>query len=360
MLSKCCYNISFDFIIVSLVFKLIGLYFMVITGNINSICLIFLGLKGDLLLRTPIIETIKIKFPKVKITVVVDEGNQDIMENNPDIHNVLTVNRNKKNRFRHIKNMLTHILELRRKKFDVMINFYGGGSTSLIIFLVQAKYRIAFTHQKRAKYANNILIDPPKIPDGHSVAYISHLLTPLGIDPYSVRKGASFYLSDSEKYHAEKKLERYSEDNIIAINLGAGAANKCWPVPFFIELSKQLHSKYKMIPLVFTNPGMENLTEDYLSGINGVIPVIKMPLSSFRRDAAIMEKCNVVVTGDTSLMHLSIALHKPTIAIFLNTEPKHVSPDEDWFIACDLRNNKSESGIDMVMQAFHQLKNLIH
>jgi len=141
---------------------------MVITGNINSICLIFLGLKGDLLLRTPIIEAIKIKFPDVKITVVVDEGNQDIMENNPDIHSVLTLDRNKKNRFRRINNMLTHVLELRRKKFDVMINFYGGGSTILVVFLAQARYRIAFTHQKRAKYANNILIVPPKNSDGHT------------------------------------------------------------------------------------------------------------------------------------------------------------------------------------------------
>jgi len=334
---------------------------MVITGNINSICLIFLGLKGDLLLRTPIIEAIKIKFPKIKITVVVDEGNQDIIENNPDIHSVLTVNRSKKKRLRHINNMLTHMLELRRNKFDVMINFYGGGSTSLIVLLANAKYRIAFTNQKRAKYANNILIPSPEIPDGHSIVYLSHLLRPLGIDPYGVRKGSSFYLSDTEKYYADKKLEQYSKDNIIAINLGAGAGavNKCWPIPFFVELSKKIYSKYKIIPLVFTNPGTEYLTEDYLSSINDAIPVIKMPLSSFRKDAAIMDKCKVVISGDTSLMHLSIALHKPTIAIFLSTEPKYVSPDEDWFIACDLRENKSESSIDTVMQAFNKLKNAI-
>lgn len=332
---------------------------MVITDNINSICLIFLGLKGDLLLRTPIIEAIKIKFPWIKITVVVDEGNEDILENNPDIHNVLTVNRNKKERLRHINNVITLILELRRKKFDVMINFYGGGSTSLIVLLAHAKYRVAFTNPKRAKYANNLLISPPNIPDEHWIVYLSHLLTPLGIDPYSVRKGANLYLSDSEQYFSEKKLEQYSKDYIVAINLGAGAENRRWPVSFFVELSKKLYSEYKIIPLVFTNPGMEYLAENYHSSINGVIPAIKIPLSSFRKDAAIMEKCNVVITGDTSLMHLSIALHKPTIALFLNTEPKHVSPEEDWFIACDLRKNKSESSVDTVMQAFHKLNSSI-
>ena len=332
---------------------------MLINEKINKICLIFLGLKGDLLLRMPIIDSIKEKHPHALISVLVDTHNLDIVENHPFIDKIITLNRSKESRYQYIKNNLNAVSELRKNKFDVIINFYCGGSSNFIVRAANPKYRIGFSHTSASRFANNVLIDAPHLPTDHWILYLSHLLTPLGISPESVRKGSSFFVNNDGKKFADKTLSKFKNKKIVALNLGTGVENKCWPVESYIELSIKLHELYGIIPVVFTNPGMEYLTEDFIKLINNKIPVIHIPLTTINNVAAIMERCYAIITGDTSLMHLSFALKKPTISIFLETDPVWVSPIEDWYIARDLRNSESKDDIKIILDDFIKLDTYI-
>ena len=54
-----------------------------------------LGLFGDVLLRTPIIRSIKQSYPNSRITVLVDPIGKDILANNPFIDNIIVIERKK-------------------------------------------------------------------------------------------------------------------------------------------------------------------------------------------------------------------------------------------------------------------------
>lgn len=332
---------------------------MVINEKLDRICLIFLGLKGDLLLRMPLIDAIKEKLPEALISVLVDKNNIDVVENHPDIHQIITIDRSKVSRYKYVLNNIKTVFALRKNKFDAIINFYCGGSSNFLVRAANPKYRIGFSHTSASRFANNVLIEAPHLPNEHWILYLAHLLLPLGIVPADVRKGSSFYVNKQGKQYADDLLSTYKNNKYVVFNLGTGVAHKCWPVKSYIELSIKLYEIQGIIPIVFTNPGMEYLTDDFINGINNKIPVIHVPLTSINNLAAIMEKSFAVITGDTSLMHLAFALKKPTIAIFLETNPVWVSPIENWYKACDLRGYKVKDNIEPVLNDFIKLTNNI-
>ena len=332
---------------------------MLISEKVNNICLIFLGLKGDLLLRLPIIDTIKNKHPHAKVSVVVDKNNLDVVSNHPKIYKVITLDRNKESKYRRMKHMMLNIFELRRQKFDVIINFYGGGSSNFIVRAANSKYRIGFSHTAESRMANNVLIEAPHLPNDHFILYLSHLLQPLGIDPYSVRRGSSFYLDNEGRTFANKTLSEYKDKKLVLYNLATSGKGKTWPVNSFVELSLTLNQLHNIVPVIFTNPGMENLTEEYITLIDNRIPVVHIPRTPFNKEAAIMNECYAVITGDTALMHLAVALKKPTLAIFLGSNPDNVLPEDCMFKICDLRENITSNNINTVTECFTQLNDEI-
>ena len=155
-------------------------------NKINKVCVICSGLKGDLFMKIPLIEAIKKDMPWVSISAVVDENNVNVLINHPDITEVLPHSRDKKNKIKYLINTFKNIHELRKRKFDLTINFYSGGISNLLVRLTNARYRIGFNHIKALRIANNILIDLPDMHSNHWTFCLAKLLEPLGIEPSSV------------------------------------------------------------------------------------------------------------------------------------------------------------------------------
>ena len=68
--------------------------------KIDTICVLMMGLLGDVLMRTPLIKELKNLYPNEKIIVIVDPIGKEVLQNNPDIYEIIVLNRSKKNIFR--------------------------------------------------------------------------------------------------------------------------------------------------------------------------------------------------------------------------------------------------------------------
>lgn len=305
--------------------------------KIKKICVICWGLKGDLFTRIPILESIKKEMPWASLTAVVDKNNSNVLEGHPDIDEIYSCNRSKHNKLIYYGNTLKDVICLRRKNFDLIINLYSGGMSNFVIWAIHAKYRIGFNHTKSLRMANNILVETPDMTSAeHWTFLLAHLLKPLDISPSSVRLGSSYFASKDSIVFSRKYLKKHSSNKLVLINLGAGRESRRWPVEYFVNLSHNLNKQFGIIPVVLTNPGMEELTERFLIENNNVIPVVHAPLMSFDKEAAIMDSCYAVITGDTSLMHLAIALKTPTLALFFDTNPVNVMPKDCLFEVCEI------------------------
>ncbi len=312
--------------------------------SIRKICVYCWGLLGDVFVRIPVIEALKKNFPDSSITVVVDSYSHKVIENHPDIDDILIYGRKKRPLLKYLINSLRSILYLRRKKFDLSINLYSGGASAFVTRLTNARVRIGFSHSKKLRKVNNVPVEHPSICQ-NATKVLAELLMPLGINKEQVRSGSSYYCLP--KYQEKAKI-LLNDNNVkyVAVNLGASSSDKIWPVQNVVALLAEIGKEYSIVPVVFENPGQEYLAHEFKSFYKAHGKSILLTGFKFPEEAAVLEKCDVLISGDTGLMHLGSAVKTPIFSFFLVTRPEPVMPDDCPFHACmiDIKDAIDEFG----------------
>lgn len=94
---------------------------------------------GDVILATPLIETLHIEFPNSKIDFLVKKGNQNLLINHPNLNKVLVFDKSKK-----IRSLLSLLKEIRKEKYDLVINLQRFFSSGLLTAFSAAKEKRGF------------------------------------------------------------------------------------------------------------------------------------------------------------------------------------------------------------------------
>lgn len=300
--------------------------------NVRTICVLCWGLIGDVFVRVPTIEALKRRYPNARLTVVVDPAARDVLANHPDCDEVFVFPRRQRPLGAYLAGTARNVLALRARRFDLCVNLYSGGASPRITRLINARIRLGFDHTRALRRANNLRVPHPSM-CGNWYRAFGTVLSPLGVAPETVRRGTSFYCTAAARQFAEQLL-RGVKNPIAAFNLGAGSADKRWPVAHFALLAHHAWRRHGLTPLVFTNPGMESLAQAFVAACGREPAVIHAPPMSLDQVGAVMERCRCVVTGDTALMHLAFGLKRPTLVLFTYTRPEIVTPDDCPHVAC--------------------------
>ena len=300
--------------------------------RVKSVCILCWGLIGDVLVRVPTIEALKRRYPNAHFTVVVDPASRDALANHPDCNELFEFSRRKRPVWKYVRGTVANVLALRRRRFDLCVNLYSGGASPRITRLINARIRLGFDHTPALRRANNLRVKHPSL-CGNWYKAFGTVLEPLGVSPDSIRAGTSFYCSATAHQFASELLGSQKQ-GLAAFNLGAGSADKRWPVEYFAALARHVWRSHSLTPLVFTNPGMAWLAQEFSGACEADLPVIHAPPLGLDQVAAVMERCVCVVTGDTSLMHLAFGLKRPTLAIFTHTRPELVAPEDCVNVTC--------------------------
>jgi len=341
----------------------------IITDNelaqVNTICILCWGLIGDVFVRIALLEAIKARFPGSKMTVVVDPASIVALENHPAIDEVISFSRKKKPFYQYVTTVLRNVSILRRRKFDLCINLYSGGSSPLITRLINARLRLGFNHSKALRKANNVQVDHPSLCDNWTLAF-GTMLEPLGI--LNIRQGTSYYCHPESQDFAKQWLAD-KPDKTLIINLGAGADEKIWSIDKFVLLAKMIQDRYGYHPIVLTNPGQSELVDDFASEATGKLNYSILPLEKFSNVAAIIECAGLIITGDTSIMHLAFGLKCPTLGIFTHTRPEIVHPVDCIHIdcfepgleddECDKKYGRADLSSELCFSRFKELVKLL-
>jgi len=300
--------------------------------HVERVCILCWGLIGDVLVRVPTIEALKRRYPRAHFTVVVDPGSREALTNHPDCDEIFEFSRRKHPWWRYLRGTVSNVLLLRRRRFDLCVNLYSGGTSPRITRIINARIRLGFDHTAALRRANNLRVHLPSMA-GNWYKVFGAVLEPLGVAPETIRAGTSFYCSDAARRYAESLL-RGREEPLVVFNLGAGSADKRWPVERFAELARHIHQRHGLSPVVLTNPGMESLATDFVEACGNDIRPWRAPRMSLDQVGAVMERCAYVVTGDTSLMHMAFGLKRPTLVLFTYTRPEVVSPEDCLHVDC--------------------------
>src|SRR4029453_15836068 len=111
-----------------------------IPRNVLAIKLRYLG---DVLLATPTFHALKVAFPEARLTVLVNRGTDDILRGNPHVDEILPLDRGS------ILQQSRFILDIRRRRFDTVVDLTDGDRAAFLTWISGAPVRIGFNAEER-------------------------------------------------------------------------------------------------------------------------------------------------------------------------------------------------------------------
>lgn len=292
---------------------------------------------GDLLMATPLLTALKARYPGCHLTWLADRTHADILGGNPLIDELISLDTGdwrksirKGNVWKYLRRTAEITGDLKGRGFDLAINLTPEKKWTHL--LAQAPRRIGmFPADKLDRSLNRyytVALARPQESYRHSTAFYLHPMTVLGgIGPYDERM--ILKVSDEDREAARCFLGGCAAFDptlpICVLHPGTSQESKCWPATSFGALGERLTSRYNIV--ITGSPKEVGLAESIASAVEGRGAIVAAgKLRNIRETAAIVERAAVVVTGDTSALHIASALGVPVVGIYGGTRPRDNRP----------------------------------
>ncbi|OIO34765.1 MAG: hypothetical protein AUJ70_00275 [Candidatus Omnitrophica bacterium CG1_02_40_15] len=304
----------------------------------KNILIIKLGAIGDVILIVPSLRALRDNFPDARISVLIGPESKHILKNCPYIDELILYDR--KGRDKGLKGLLKTSGILRRKNFDMSIDFQNNKTSHIISWLGAIPERFGYDNARLSFFVNN-RIKYLKIKATPLVEQF-RLLKSINIDTMNTSRYLEIWPSKEDFSYIDKLLKNAwvsSSQILVGINIGSSHRweTKRWPLKNFARLSDMLAEKDIRVVLTGSKDAMDSV-KDFIK-ISGIKPVNAVGLTSITQLGALIKRCRVFLTGDSAPMHVASSMGVDFIALFGPTDPaRHFEPTEKGIaIRKDLR-----------------------
>lgn len=287
---------------------------------------------GDALMFTPSIRLLRSEFPDAEIdALVMFRGVKDIYERNNNLNKVIFFDFMKEGGVKSLK----FIMGI-RKKYNASISVYPANRKEYngINFLIGAPKRAAIKYLRKDAanlgFLNNIRITEDD--RQHNVVTNIKLISRLTGKNFAEEPPLDFPLTESDTKFAEEFCAANNitpEDKVIGFHPGSATLknhiNRRWEPQKFAELGRILINDFNSKVLIFGGPEETDLKNKIQSMI-GLQNAIEVNSGNLAQSAALMKRCNVFVSNDSSLMHVASAMHIKVVAILGPTNQFYIHP----------------------------------
>jgi ADP-heptose:LPS heptosyltransferase len=277
--------------------------------SINRILISRMKFIGDVVLTTPVIRSVREKFPSAYIAFLGDKQAVSLLEHNPCIDEIIPFDFSRATIIEQPRVML----QLRKRKFDVFVDLFSNPRTAILARASGAAMRVGKEVGGRGKLYTHRIRD-----DGHSKSAIEfhyQYVRPLGVEP--VHWKTEIFLTDDEKREAKNYLKWQDldlEKPIVGLHPGATWPAKRWQWENFAGLVDLLRAKLNVNVVLTQGPKEQEIVENISR--RATANVLALPLMNLRQLAAVISQFAVYVSNDAAPMHIGPAVGTKTIGIF--------------------------------------------
>ncbi len=270
-----------------------------------KILIVQLGRIGDMILATPMFSAIKNIYPDAEIYVLASGVNNSIIRNNPNVDKIYVLDKAP-------HKLLALLLQIRSNFFDYLIDPKDHCSTesSIIARLTGAKTKIGYNPP--GKHYFDISNDNEKQNEGlHFVMRCFKPLLHLNIEMPRVIPRPELYPTDASRNYVKEFLRKAKGREVLVINISASYRAKMWDNDKWVGFIQAIDSG-KFFPILSYAPADRDVADDLL----GKVKIERFKSRSMDDVIAIIEKADILVTPDTSLVHVAAAFDKPLFGLF--------------------------------------------
>ena len=291
---------------------------------------------GDIVHALPVLPALRTRFPAAHITWVVNTAYEPLLAGHPDLTDTLAFDRGafQKGVRRAIRYSLGFAAELRRQRFDLVIDLQGLLRTGLMCLATGSPRRVGFANARegsRHTYTHKV-----RVPDAdriHAVDRYWRIAEALGAGDGPKRFHVPLQAAEVEWAHAELAgLPR----PWLAFAVGARWLTKRWPPAHFAELARRAQAHFGGTCVFVGTADDTALSHEVIGRAGGrespggAAPGnFRSPARQYLRDftgrttlprlAALLSLADVMIANDTGPLHLAAALGRPCVAPYTCT-----------------------------------------
>jgi heptosyltransferase-2 len=268
---------------------------------------------GEFLLNIPSFRALKEKFRGASLTLLVDPYVSDLARSIDFVDEVLTW----ENRKHRIYEIITFSKRLRNKKFDIEVVFNPSKEFNIINFLSGIPLRVGYARKWDFLLTHKIE-DRKYLGDKHEIEYNLELVNLIGAKTED--KSLSLNVDRNIINNLLKESEIKEYDNLVLIHPWTSDSIKQWPLVHFLELIKKMVKEFNLKILIIG--GKEHiLTSQQLFKDLGQNVIDLTGRTTLKELVALLERCKLLISGDSGPNHLAGAVGVPVISIFRNDIP---------------------------------------
>jgi ADP-heptose:LPS heptosyltransferase len=267
---------------------------------------------GDVIAATAVIEKLHQHFPDAKIDMMVRKGNEQLLTAHPFLNRILVWEK-KKNK---ISNLFKLIGEVRKEKYDTIINLHRFFSTGLITAFSDSSDARGFKKNPFSFLFKKSF--PHHLGNGITEYQRNQLLITDLTDNKPAKPRLYPSIADYE-FVENKKQETRNGKTYLCIAPASIWFTKQLPVDKWIELIERTPYNYSIYLLGasedfdYAEEIKEKANHTNVINLSGKLTLLQ--------SAALMEKAKMNYVNDSAPMHICSAMNAPVTVFYLSTIP---------------------------------------
>ncbi len=226
----------------------------------RNILVIDFGQLGDVVMSLPALRAIRARFPHARITVAVGKPGGELISLSGYADDILEVDRVSLRdgpTLVSIGRIIKFVGDVRKAKFDFVIDLHSYYETNILGFLSGAPQRLYSRRENRSlDFLANFKPRPTReVQSTHLVDRYLDLLKPLGIQ--NAPRIPTLKTNAAADFAVEallKKEKAQSGNLLVGVFPGAGNISRIWPLENFAELADHLVRNDQVRIIVFAGP----------------------------------------------------------------------------------------------------------
>ena len=272
---------------------------------------------GDTILSTPAIKSLRKSFSKQKIIFLVNNKFFDLFKNYKHVDDIWKYSGG-------YINLFSIIIRCRIEKIHTIFLFHSNGPEDIFISLLSGAKNILKSTENIHHEYKKLFLNSINVKEKHNIEKKIDLIK------YFKPKVIDTTMTISDCFYQQEPIDfQTTSRKIIGIQLGTQDTYKIWPVDNVINLSqKLLNLNYFLVFFGATKfesqmiEKIENVIESSsILNLNCKTKINELP--------AIIRGLDLLITNDTGILHLAIAMKVRSLSLFGPTSSKEFGAYQD-------------------------------
>lgn len=286
----------------------------------RRVLLIQLRAIGDVILTTPALRVLKRRFPDAAVDFVSNPAPAEALVHNPHLRKIIVYPYAPHN----AAGLLRFIFQLRKERYDLVIDFLGTPATALIALGSGAKTRVGYNLRlRRFAYTHR---ETGYRGDIYNALTKFSLLKSLGIDEEESR--TEIFLSPESETWAQQQFLKLglAGASVAALAPKAKRPFRQWLPERFAEIADYVQERGHRV-LIIWGPGEEEFARSVGNRMR-LAPVIA-PRTTLLQSAALLRLCRLLIGNCGGARHIAAAVGTATLTVHGPTDPRVWTPPDD-------------------------------